>query len=378
MSPAWAKGYPMEKLTAIAGIFKREFKPHSYGAFGVPKERDVANAWADGQLGFTDTAACIFNVLSSASYHSDFSGTQVARIHKGDLFIKHIAGVGKAHALQKLIDKAGAAHVWVEAHVENEEVVQMLQDLAFWKVLTKVSASSDIKGLFYRGNAEERMPQILAAEEIWGLKRLHGEIISPVEQHVILEELTKYEATEPWKQHYSTYNKRSSWTAFALRGYDSADPGFIIKPMEMSRKWREENSARLSSPCVWTLAANHFERTLQIIERRIPCQFQRIRLMRLSANGGELTRHADITDPEAGVRNGHVARLHIPLKTTPGCEFRSWGLDGRENRMHLPERSLTYLDTRKPHAVKNDGQTERIHLVIDAFSNDWLRECLNG
>jgi hypothetical protein len=95
--------------------------------------------------------------------------------------------------------------------------------------------------------------------------------------------------------------------------------------------------------------------------------------MRLGARGGELTRHADITDPEAGTADGKVARLHIPLTTDPRCVFRSWGLNGVEQRLHMPERGLSYIDTRKPHAVINPADLERIHLVADAFSSPALR-----
>lgn len=38
------------------------------------------------------------------------------------------------------------------------------------------------------------------------------------------------------------------------------------------------------------------------------------------------------------------------------------------------EGSLVYLDQRKPHAVRNDGAAERIHLVIDTVSTPELRQ----
>jgi hypothetical protein len=100
--------------------------------------------------------------------------------------------------------------------------------------------------------------------------------------------------------------------------------------------------------------------------------------MRLARGGGELTRHADITDPEAGTADGSVARLHIPLQTDERCVFRGWGLDGRENRAHFPERALCYLDTRKPHAVINEGERDRIHLVVDCHSGPELRAMICG
>ena len=43
-APAWALGFELSFLKEVAAIFKKEFKPHTYGAFGLPKERDIANA----------------------------------------------------------------------------------------------------------------------------------------------------------------------------------------------------------------------------------------------------------------------------------------------------------------------------------------------
>src|SRR5690606_41828528 len=123
-------------------------------------------------------------------------------------------------------------------------------------------------------------------------------------------------------------------------------------------------------------AAEGFPRTLEALQSLPVEGFQRIRFMRLAGAGGELTRHADITDPEAGTADGCIARLHIPVRTSPGCLFRSWALDGREHRLHMPERGLSYIDTRKPHAVINPASVERIHLVADAISGPGLRALL--
>ena len=213
----------------------------------------------------------------------------------------------------------------------------------------------------------------LAADEL-ALTIAAPDFISADEQAGILAEAERYarDHAGAWAQHYSGYNKRQSWTSFALQGYDPADPGFIIKPAEMSKAWKAENPARLEATARPTSAAEHF-RLAGLIVDRIPGRKQRVRLMRLSAKGGELTRHSDITDPEAGTANGQIARLHIPLASPESCLFRGWSLEGREHRIHFPERALCYLDTRKPHAVINPGEADRIHLVIDTYSSPELR-----
>lgn len=375
-APSWAKGHDLAFLKSVAAIFKAAFKPHTYGAFGIPKERDVADALSARDLAWTKAggeeiaAAAIFRRLARPSSHEDFSGRK-ATILAGDILIRSLAGSpeGCARLIEHLAP-AGPA-VWVEAHVEAS-IHRQLLDLGFELVMTKVSASSDLRGLFIRGETARRLPPPLASSEAPGVKVLLADFITEAEAAAILEEARE---AAIWAQHYSSYNRRSSWTAFALCGYDPAEPGFIIKPDEMSKAWKAEHAAQMAGPwseCRETVAAARFPTAMEIAAR-IPGRKQRVRLMRLGAGGGELSRHADITDPEAGVADGRVARLHIPLATHPGCVFRSWRLDGAEERLHMPARGLSYIDTRKPHSVINPSDVERIHLVIDTFSSPELR-----
>jgi hypothetical protein len=86
--------------------------------------------------------------------------------------------------------------------------------------------------------------------------------------------------------------------------------------------------------------------------------------MRL-APGGEASRHADITDPDAGASEGKVVRVHIPLISSERCVFQSWSLDGNTSSMVMRPGTAAYLDVRKPHTAVNTGDTPRVHLVVD-------------
>lgn len=379
--PAWAKGFPLDFLKEVAALFRAEFKPHSYGAFGIPKERDIADVLAADQLMWSRSregnkaieAAATFRLVSQKTVHEDFTGRR-ATLLSGDVFVRAIAGSADAKdsILCKIELNAGARGIWVEGHVENPELVALMESRGFEPVMTKVSASSDLKGLWLKaaGLNPERYPAPLPDADRPGVAVLAPAWLQPHEHAAILQELETW--GERWAQHYSGYNKGRSWSAFALRGYDAGDPGFIIKPAEMSQKWKEDNAFRLEAPCTWTPASRDFPNTLQLLQR-IPGEKQRVRFMRLSGGGGELTRHADITDREAGTADRAIARLHIPIRTDPRCEFRSWDLAGVEHRLHMPERSLSYIDTRKPHAVINPAEAERIHLVVDCHSGPELR-----
>jgi len=372
----WARGYDLALLKSVRAVFLAEFKPHTHGAFGIPNERDIATALQARELvmghgleqGLPIDTAAIYKVLRTDSHHEDFSGAQVARLQRGDLFVKAIAGKNKRAILDALLQKHHPNSAWLEIHEENGDAVDLARALKFRRALTKITAASDIKGLYQLGEALGRLPAPLPRADVPGLKRLLAGFVPAKVRTAILAELMG----GPWAQHYSSYNKRHTWTAFALKGYDR-DPTFIIKPAEMSQRWKSENPARMTAACLLTEIAPRFPRTLGFITRAIRCDTQRVRFMRLASKGGELTRHAGITDPDAGTANGKVARLHIPILTAPGCEFLSWSLDGIEQRQHLGTGDLCYLDTRKPHAVVNVSDVPRIHLVVDAYANDWLR-----
>lgn len=382
-APAWAKGFDMAFLKEVAALFRQEFKPHTYGAFGVPNERDVADAMAADKLMWTKgqaygiAGAAIIGVAQRPSSHEDFAGRR-ATIQAGDVFIKAMAGTreGMGRLLAAIDDRAARPTIWWEAHVESKRVEAMAADWPFERVMTKIAASSGLKGLYLleRGPGCNRRPAPLDPADVPGVKLLRAAFLTPADLDAIRAEL--HDFGHAWTDHYSSYNKRHSWSAFALSGFDAGDPGFIIKPAEMSRAWKEANAPRLSASCGPTLATQHFPHTWTILGRcGLTSEVERVRFMRLSA-GGELTRHADITDPDAGTAPGKLARLHVPIRTSPGCVFRAWRLDGVEERVHMEEGSLVYLDTRKPHAVINPGEAERVHLVIDAGVDDELRRLI--
>jgi len=381
-APAWALGYDLAFLKDVAAIFSREFKPHTYGAFGLPKERDIANALKEGALAWSRSesgsisAAAIFKIAKAASKQSDFAQRTI-HIKAGDLQIKAAAGdpSSLSSLLQKLLAKAGNRPAWLELHAENEQACAVADSLGFMLAATKVAASSDIKSVFLKNDSPlDRLDRIALLQSDYPALKLLGTGASQSTIDACLTEINSYNPS--WEQHYSSYNKRQSWTAIALQGFDPADPQFIIKPAEMSKGWKQENPARLTAKCAPTSAAQALP-TIWRLANSIPGTLERVRLMRLRASNGELTRHADITDRDAGTADGKIARLHIPLQTAPGCIFSGWELSGKRVQHHFPAGSLFYLDIRKPHAVKNTSQINRIHLVIDVACNAETRKLIN-
>ena len=72
------------------------------------------------------------------------------------------------------------------------------------------------------------------------------------------------------------------------------------------------------------------------------------------------------SDFALGYEDGEV-RLHVPITTNPGARFRH---NGAELSMRPGE--CWYVNVNRPHAVANDGEADRVHLVVDCLVNDWL------
>ena len=364
---SWQLGYDLELLKRLKRVMTSEYKPYVFGAFGIPNERDIATALSKAQVLKTkenDTLA-IYQTYTSKSQITDFTQNSVD-ILKGWVFIKHLAGSQKEKLLSFLIDNIKGP-LLIEIFDEDASAKMLVKNMGFQYVTTKISASSDLKGIYCRN--VEITYQLPEAEKI-NIKMLKDEFLTAPMMKAVRDELKKF---NQWANHYSSYNKRQSWSAFALRGYDPSDPDFIIKPAEMSKKYKGENPDRMKAKSQWTEISKMFPKTLEIINGgffgAIP---DRVRFMKLTKGNGELSRHADITDREAGVMPNKVVRLHIPIYTNNGVIFQSWSHEGKKSLVNMKEGSLWYIDVRKPHTAVNNGDQDRVHLVMDFYSNKEL------
>lgn len=93
------------------------------------------------------------------------------------------------------------------------------------------------------------------------------------------------------------------------------------------------------------------------------CEKLRVRLMKLKA-GKVIKEHKD---PRHSWVSGQV-RLHIPIITNEKVYFH---VEGRRAPMMPGE--LWYIDVQRHHAVRNDSDQDRVHLVLDLVLNDRLR-----
>ena len=155
---------------------------------------------------------------------------------------------------------------------------------------------------------------------------------------------------EEWTPHYNQGDYGGQWSGAALRA-----PGGAA------------HSLNAGAP-----GAAGFEETPLLgrcpyfgqVLAAFACPLKSARLLSL-APGSFIREH---TDHALDFEDGEI-RIHIPIETNPGVEFYVCG-----ERLLLEEGGCYYVNVNLPHRVNNRGQRDRIHLVIDAEVNDWVRD----
>jgi hypothetical protein len=173
---------------------------------------------------------------------------------------------------------------------------------------------------------------------------------------VLLRRDLDFFSADEWIPHFVTQNYEGDWSVVPLRG-----PAGATHPVQ----------SIYSDP-----TCEHFEDTpflqrceyLTRVLRSFRCPLHAARLMKLGA-GSRILEHTDYDlEAETG-----VARLHVPITTDDAVDFR---LNGE--RVVLRAGECWYLRLSDPHRVENRSAADRVHLVIDATVDPWLRALLDG
>jgi hypothetical protein len=158
-------------------------------------------------------------------------------------------------------------------------------------------------------------------------------------------------AQENWTKHFITQNYEGDWDVVALRC--ASDAKHAVQQIFAAP------GAKKFSDTPLLAASPGFRKVL----RTFRCPLRSVRLARLTP-GSLLKEH---TDHDFGFEAGTV-RLHVPIVTNPDVVFLING-----TRVMMEAGSVWYLRLSDPHSVANRGVTDRIHMLIDAELNDWLR-----
>jgi|TARA_B100001939_G_scaffold85366_1_gene72982 hypothetical protein len=158
------------------------------------------------------------------------------------------------------------------------------------------------------------------------------------------------------------YNAKGDWDAISIRGY-SDDIGNILKPGVLKSDVKAE-------PLRWTyLYEESALLPIKEILSHIPAEFERVRVMRLKA-GTKIRKHTDKVDK--AIKNKDIIRIHIPLKTSVSdVKMHIWEGKTKES-FSLETGKYYYTDVTKPHAVDNNADFDRLHLVVDCYNNKKL------
>src|SRR5580704_2520556 len=154
---------------------------------------------------------------------------------------------------------------------------------------------------------------------------------------------------EDWAPHYNASDYGGQWRGAALRSATGASAD-LTAGQRTAAQFRE-TPLLARCPC--------FREALAALE----CPLKAARLLSL-APGSFIREH---TDHALDFEDGEI-RIHIPVETNPGVEFYISG-----ERLLLEEGGCYYVNVNLPHRVNNRGESDRVHLVIDAEVNDWVR-----
>ena len=158
-----------------------------------------------------------------------------------------------------------------------------------------------------------------------------------------------------WIAHFVKENYEGDWSVLPLRGVAGA-----THPVMMI----------YSDPSATEFADTPLLRQCPNIRAALDCfscNLQAVRLMRLKP-GSAIKEHAD---HDLNAEEG-TARIHIPISTNNEVIFEL-----NRRRVIMKPGSVWYLRLSDPHRVTNNGSSDRVHIVIDAVVNTWLREILD-
>jgi len=150
-----------------------------------------------------------------------------------------------------------------------------------------------------------------------------------------------------WKAHFNKIGYSGNWSSIALYAPNGDHKNIFAVHNDQTHIQETE----LIKKC------DYFKEVL----KQIQCPLLSVRLLNLGV-GAYIKPHKDY---QLGYENG-CFRLHIPIITNPKVEFI------------LADKALTmlpgecwYTNVNYTHSVANNGDEDRIHLVIDGERNEW-------
>jgi hypothetical protein len=159
-----------------------------------------------------------------------------------------------------------------------------------------------------------------------------------------------------WISHFVKQNYDGDWSVLPLRGKAGAKHPVMMIYSDPAAKDFEDTPLLQGCP--------YFQDVLDAFK----CPLRAVRLMRLTP-GSIIKEHADL---ELSAEEGTV-RIHLPITTNPGVGFYL-----NRSPVIMEAGSVWYLRLSDPHSAANNGDTDRVHMVIDGSVNDWVKAVLGA
>jgi aspartyl/asparaginyl beta-hydroxylase (cupin superfamily) len=154
--------------------------------------------------------------------------------------------------------------------------------------------------------------------------------------------------TESWHPHLNTFDYQGTWEVLSLRSPGGLSSTVIPDVIN-------------ESVFMDTLLMNNCQ-TIKKITEDLRCPIMAVRLLNLKSDA-KIKPHKD---NELAFEKGE-ARIHIPVFTNTGVEFYV-----EDQLVRMDEGECWYINANLKHSVSNNGESDRIHLVIDCVVNDEL------
>ena len=365
----WQKGIPLEILLRLEKPWEG-YNERCLSPFLEMKKNKIAAAMYEGKYEYGHEWAIQSRRLKVKTKINMYSAYDIpiATVEKGDRIVDRITYNQPDAVVTGLKRYDEDTFLFIN---EEHNIDRMVAKWAgYEKVGIKINTFGDIQGVYFKGRetflGERSFPETSDTEKAVLRKTPIPDVSNLCDIIKQRLDVMDYEFTN----HYSNYNKGKSWSAISLRGY-TPEWSFITKPAEMSKKWKEENK-----DVEFKLQNTELRKMFPEVEellRWLPGEPHRIRFMNLAPGGGELERHTDQVDPDAGVGDEKLMRFHFPIVTNTDCQFSQWNYEAERVRCHMDVGECWYLDVRKPHQAINAGTEMRTHLVVDIEANDEVR-----
>lgn len=178
------------------------------------------------------------------------------------------------------------------------------------------------------------------------VEKLKAELEAAEKEQGFLEKIANLRATQ-------MAATTKGWSSIALRSICGAEGQEGSSNTGVQECGRFEDTATMQKCCPYIK---------EIVAAIKAPRVMRVRLMRLKA-GGIISPHRDyFTEPS-------VVRLHIPITTDLGAEFK---IRGRDHRLEAG--NLYFTNVRLEHEAANRSTEDRVHLVIDVEAPLWLQD----